>query len=494
MPDLLRRAKLLLAGFFIALSAAAPAGAVISFTAKDGILFSSMTPQAVVPYASGYRMYLSSGGFRVLSATSTDLVSWGLEGGVRLSTGVAAALDASSITSCGVYFSTNPADALRMYYTAISTSGRYSVLSATSTDGLSWGKESGVRLRSNGGSGYIDSVRPFPVSASLMRLFYIADNSGGDASSNYRVFSASSADGGVNFGGDAAVLSSEQAFQVSVTSLADARVRVYYTQPLTAQTTVTQVLSAIAADIAAFSFSKESGVRLSTASTAAGLTHPVVVRATDSYQWRMFHALHPSSSTGPFVAGALANTPLVLTMDPAKILNSGTAISFTLAGEIFASPPAVTFTIGGDTITPTGVAAATELKLTGTLNPLGRTTGNWHAVVTNPDGGVGTLAPAFVMDIPPGETTIVDNLLRPRQGGATTLGIKTFGSGRITVNLYTTGGALLRTLMDQDQPAGSYSVAWDGTTSLGGTVASGVYLLHIRGPRIDKLEKIVVIK
>ena len=470
-----------------------PASAVIAFTDQSQVLFSSQVVQTMLPKAGGgYRVYLTSGGVRVLSATSTDLVTWTLEAGVRLSTADTAGVDSSSITSCGVHISTQAGDPYRMYYVGVSSVGYYRILSATSTDGLAWYKESGTRLEVGSGQGFLDSPRPIRVDTAGMRLFYVADSLGGNTPANYRIYSASSTDGGVTLSTEGARLASDQAFQVAVTTLTDGRTRIYYSAPLTGQTTASQVLSAIATD--GLSFSKESGARFSTSSASASLTYPVVVRSTEPYRWRMYCAFTPGGSTLPAAGHALAATPVILTMTPATALKTETNVPFTMTGEVFAPAPAVTFNLGASTMTATGVAASSDLQLTGNLNPFNRQTGRYNATVTNPGDFIATMTWALELKVPPGTMSILDNLFRPLKGGSARITVTTYESGRVTLRLYTSDGGLVATLLDTEMPAGDTVVAWDGKTFVGNTVASGVYLLSARAPGLETIEKIVVIK
>lgn len=495
MRALLRRAALLpaLLGFALCFAAPERAGAVLTFTDQNVVLVSSMVPLSVVPISTGgYRMYLSSGGYQILSATSTDMVDWTLEGGVRLATSSTAGLDSSSITACGVIFSTSPNTDLRMFYVGVSSVGFYSILSATSADGLVWFKESTVTLQVNGGLGFIDSPAPIRFDTTAMRLFYIADNTGINDSDNYRIFSASSTDNGVTFVEEGEVLSGKQAFQVSVTTLTDARTRIYYSAPLSGGTTVSTVVSAASTN--GLTFSTESDVRLSTTPTLASLTHPVVMRSTETFRWRMFFAYTPGSSTIPYTSRAITLHPAITNIDPSSVLKTGTNISVTITGEMFSTSPSATFTIGTATMNVTGITRTNNLELKGTINPFGQNTGMWDLNVSNADGNAGYLASALNILVPPGEVTIVDNLFRPRTGGSAQVTVKTFETGRIVIKLYSSEGGLIQTLLDEELAEGSHQVSWNGRTSIGNTVASGVYLLSVEGPATKTIERIVVIK
>jgi len=71
------------------------------------------------------------------------------------------------------------------------------------------------------------------------------------------------------------------------------------------------------------------------------------------------------------------------------------------------------------------------------------------------------------------ETTIAYDVAEPRQ---------------VRLAVYTLTGQLVRTLVDGEQPAGSYSVTWDGRDGTGRDVASGVYVcrLEARGHRTTR--------
>ena len=94
-----------------------------------------------------------------------------------------------------------------MFYVGLSTSGLYSLLSASSADGLTWTKESGIRLQFNGGQIFLNSPRPVNVSNTQLRLFYVRDSVGNRLASDYRVYSATSSDGGLSFSEEGSVLS-----------------------------------------------------------------------------------------------------------------------------------------------------------------------------------------------------------------------------------------------------------------------------------------------
>jgi VCBS repeat-containing protein len=64
----------------------------------------------------------------------------------------------------------------------------------------------------------------------------------------------------------------------------------------------------------------------------------------------------------------------------------------------------------------------------------------------------------------------------------------------VTVGVYDMQGRLIRMLVQQDQPAGTYSVQWDGRSSTGNQVASGVYVYQIRTGAFVATRRMILVK
>ena len=64
----------------------------------------------------------------------------------------------------------------------------------------------------------------------------------------------------------------------------------------------------------------------------------------------------------------------------------------------------------------------------------------------------------------------------------------------VTIDIYNQVGQLIRRLVSETQPAGAYSVVWDGKNSRGQQVASGVYLYRIVTDDIALSRKMVLLK
>ena len=60
--------------------------------------------------------------------------------------------------------------------------------------------------------------------------------------------------------------------------------------------------------------------------------------------------------------------------------------------------------------------------------------------------------------------------------------------------LYNLTGQRVRTLVDGERPAGTYSATWDGTDDTGRDVASGVYLCRMETEEYRAVRKLVLIR
>jgi hypothetical protein len=269
-------------------------------------------------------------------------------------------------------------------------------------------------------------------------------------------------------------------------------VRLFYSSLPAVSTTPLSILSAISSDGLTFSF--ESGLPVSTSASSGSADFPLVVRATETFRWRLYYAFVAAGSTTPVIDSVLTLLPKPVSINPPSTFYTNPYTPFTLTGEIFGPAPAVSFLQGATSIAATGVSAVSDLSITGVFPSSGVPTGFWDVRVTNADGNFGTLAHGFFVDTPPGIVALTDNLIRPRNGDKTKIDITVFQAGSLTVKLYTLAGQFVKTLLDQPVSAGTTTVYWSGDTGAGHTVASGLYLLHVEGPRTSTTKKIVVVK
>jgi flagellar hook assembly protein FlgD len=104
------------------------------------------------------------------------------------------------------------------------------------------------------------------------------------------------------------------------------------------------------------------------------------------------------------------------------------------------------------------------------------------------------LANALLITFLGGGVTLTDNLLRPRTGARTKIDTTIFDDGEVTINVYTLAGQLVNSLYHAQTPQGVFTQYWDGKTGDGNLVASGVYFIYVKGPKVEERKKVVVIR
>ena len=65
---------------------------------------------------------------------------------------------------------------------------------------------------------------------------------------------------------------------------------------------------------------------------------------------------------------------------------------------------------------------------------------------------------------------------------------------KVTLTIYNVLGEEIRTLVDEYQTAGTYSIVWDGKNHLGESVYSGVYMVHLSAGRYESSRKMLLLK
>jgi len=67
-------------------------------------------------------------------------------------------------------------------------------------------------------------------------------------------------------------------------------------------------------------------------------------------------------------------------------------------------------------------------------------------------------------------------------------------SGPVEMTIYNVRGQMVRTLIDEDQSAGSHSIQWDGRTDRGQLASSGIYFYRLRSGDWSHTRKMVLMK
>ena len=67
-------------------------------------------------------------------------------------------------------------------------------------------------------------------------------------------------------------------------------------------------------------------------------------------------------------------------------------------------------------------------------------------------------------------------------------------AGNVQIKIFDALGREVRSLINEDKPAGKYNIAWDGRDNYGSRVSSGVYFYTIRSGNFVETKKMVLMK
>jgi hypothetical protein len=105
-------------------------------------------------------------------------------------------------------------------------------------------------------------------------------------------------------------------------------------------------------------------------------------------------------------------------------------------------------------------------------------------------GASGTGQPVAAPDALPLRVSAHPNPFNPR----TTLAWSQPRAGRVRLSVYDLRGRLVRSLVDEDRPAGRHEVVWDGRTDAGDAAASGVYFYRLGASAEQRRGKLTLLK
>jgi hypothetical protein len=457
---------------------AGPASAAASFVQEPGVRITSgvLGGFAPAPASRYYLIHDSTSVYSFASANGETFTQAALDEGVRLTTYTVPRVDVSSITGLTVFSITG---GFRMLYSAEGSTGTlFRIYSATSADGYAWANDTGTIVT---GAVPVRSPSVVQLASGDHRLYYVQ---------NGLIFTALSTNQGRNFSA-AAQLLTNAADGVAAVKRTDNLIRLYFTSG-------TIVYSALSTNNLGSVFNVESGVRFSTPAALGNISNPFVARVTtETWRWRMYYNFGPASVSTQPVYSASVHAPEITAISPDIVLRKDDLRTFTITGEYLgnldslgaAAQPSVS--VGG--IAGGNETWSNDLSMTfemNTLQPLGA----YNVVVTNPNGQSATLTAGLLIDAAGGSLTTLDNVFRPLQGGRARIDATVYAPGRLTLRLYTIDGLPVATLFDGQVPEGTTSVFWNGQSAAGGTVASGLYIVHAVGPKLNMTNKIVVIK
>ena len=93
--------------------------------------------------------------------------------------------------------------------------------------------------------------------------------------------------------------------------------------------------------------------------------------------------------------------------------------------------------------------------------------------------------------------TILNNVINSDRRERVFLDFRLLRAGRVTIQVFTLDGTLVRVLEQGHRPASGnryHRVSWDGTNAAGRPVARGMYFIRIVAPDIDEIRKVMVVR
>jgi hypothetical protein len=95
-----------------------------------------------------------------------------------------------------------------------------------------------------------------------------------------------------------------------------------------------------------------------------------------------------------------------------------------------------------------------------------------------------------------GGVTILNNVIDPTAGDITYVHYHMLRPGRVTVQVFTLDGTLVRNLRRNynHTRSGEFSVGWDGRNERGNPVARGMYFIRVVAPDIDEIRRVMVVR
>ena len=101
--------------------------------------------------------------------------------------------------------------------------------------------------------------------------------------------------------------------------------------------------------------------------------------------------------------------------------------------------------------------------------------------------------PTGVDDTPRTVTALYPNAPNPFNP-TTTIRYSLRARQQVSIRIYDVGGRLVRTLVNEQRPAGVQKVQWHGINNSGSPVASGVYFIEMRTDGFRDVHKAILLK
>lgn len=180
--------------------------------------------------------------------------------------------------------------------------------------------------------------------------------------------------------------------------------------------------------------------------------------------------------------------------------SASVSVSLQIDGSLFAKTGSVQLVRGAQTFNSTSVYWAGKDRIVAQFNMTGGVNGLYDVIVFNPGGASAVLSQAFTLTggvTGAGDTPRKNALLAAYPNPfnpLTTIRYELASRAHVSLKVYDVSGAVVRTLVNGDKPAGSYSLTWDGRDDHGSSVSSGVYFYRITAGSFSDVRKVTLLK
>jgi len=191
--------------------------------------------------------------------------------------------------------------------------------------------------------------------------------------------------------------------------------------------------------------------------------------------------------------------PAPSSVTPASGANNGSK-QVQINGSLFAKTGSAQLVKGVTTINSTSVEWVGKDRIVAVFNLTGAPSGAYDVVVFNPGGASSVLPGAFQISGGPtaaGDTPHKNALLAAYPNPfnpETTIRYELASNTHVSLRVYDVSGAVVRTLVNEDKPAGSYSLTWNGRDDHNSPVSSGVYFYRITAGSFSDVRKMTLLK
>ncbi|MDO9069766.1 MAG: FlgD immunoglobulin-like domain containing protein, partial [Deltaproteobacteria bacterium] len=82
----------------------------------------------------------------------------------------------------------------------------------------------------------------------------------------------------------------------------------------------------------------------------------------------------------------------------------------------------------------------------------------------------------------------------PFSGSTTTISFNLPAAGNVSLKVYNVAGQVVKTVCDEQRPAGVHKITWNGTDETGNKVSNGIYLYRLVANDQSQTKKLIVLR